>query len=484
MSRTPSPADLDDFRAAQKRHRVSARLRAIPAILAVAVMGIPLSVYLSPVLLALSIVLTDLVNFLVPAPDLGGGVMDRVEHLLDGDPGTIEALAWILVVWLIPGIIGLTLAYLAIRWRLRRIGGDGIGAALGARPARPEDPEERQLVDVVGELSIAAAIAPPRVLLYDEGPANALVYGTHQDRATILVGRSMLTELDREATQGAIAHLIAAAGDGDLGLATDIGAVYVTYGLLTTALSAFVSAKARARLRAAVRALAGRVPADPRDGAGLGAILGLPSDDDVPDKGPSGCLMLLTMGGLIGIGMSLVNLFLAGPLLVFAWRSRVYLADASAVDLTRDPTALARALEGLGDGRGLPGSVWLELLLVVGGRPTPASDPRHGQSLSDTGLATSIDPPTDKRLARLERMGATQPAGDQAATSRPRPQRRFGLGLPWFALVILAPLVLLVGILVVIAAALIVYLVAIAAFVVLIVVAGPLHEILRGIAGR
>ncbi len=447
-------------------------------------MGIPLSVYLSPVLLALAIVVTDLINLIVRMPDLGGGVMDRMNQLLDGDPGAIAAVAWILVFWLIPGVIGLTLAYLTVRSRLRAIGGDGIAAALGARAPKTDDPEERQLVDVVGELSVAASIAPPRVLLYDDGPANALVYGSHPDRATILVGRPLLAELDREATQGAIARLVASASDGDLGLATDIGAVYVTYGLLSTALGAFVSRSARARLRGTLRALRGGTPADPRDGASLGAVLGMPTDDDIPDNGRSGCLTLLTMGGLISIGMSLVNLFLAGPLLVFAWRSRVYLADASAVDLTRNPTALADALRALGDGRGLPGSAWLELLLVVGGSTTPAGDPRHGQSLSDSGMVARLDPSAGARIARLERMGAQRPGQSADATTAGRPQapatRR---GVPLLFVVIIAPLVVIMAVLLTIAAALIVYLVAFAAFVVLLIVAGPIHEILRGLAG-
>ena len=55
-------------------------------------MGIPLGVYLSP-LIALAIVVTDLVNLVVAMPDLGGSVMNLVERLLDGDPGTVQAIA-------------------------------------------------------------------------------------------------------------------------------------------------------------------------------------------------------------------------------------------------------------------------------------------------------------------------------------------------------------------------------------------------------
>ena len=85
----------------------------------------------------------------------------------------------------------------------------------------------------------------------------------------------MLDEIDREATQGVIARLIASASDGDLGLATNVGAVYVTYGLLETALSAFVSASARARLRAGLPPLLGRRGDPARDATdGIAALLG------------------------------------------------------------------------------------------------------------------------------------------------------------------------------------------------------------------
>src|SRR6478672_1565311 len=310
----PRPPDQEDFRAAQRGARWSARLRTIPAAVAAAVMGIPLSVYLSPVILGLVIVLIDLVNLITPTPDLGHPVMSVIENLVDGEPGALQALSWIGFLWLVPDL----------------------AASLGARPPNDQDAEERQLVDVVGELANAAGIEPPRVQVYDSPPANALVYGRDPDHATVLVGRGLLAELDREATQGLVARLTASAGDGDLGLATDVGAVYVTYGLVTTALSAVVSHAARQRLRAGLAGLFGRSGNDAAAGVAVSAFLGLASDDDTPDTTAAGCLTLLTMGGLIGVGVSLINLFLAGPLLVFAWRPRVHLGDATAVDLTRN----------------------------------------------------------------------------------------------------------------------------------------------------
>jgi hypothetical protein len=50
-----APIDRETFDRAQRRNRRDARIRAIPAVLAAAAIGIPLGVYLSPVLIALAI---------------------------------------------------------------------------------------------------------------------------------------------------------------------------------------------------------------------------------------------------------------------------------------------------------------------------------------------------------------------------------------------------------------------------------------------
>jgi hypothetical protein len=192
------------------------------------------------------------------------------------------------------------------------------------------------------------------------------------------------------------------------------------------------------------------------------------------------------MGGLIGVGVSLINLFLSGPLLTFAWRARGYLADATAVDLTRDADGLARALADLGNaGRGVPGTAWLELLLIVDGAGGVGTAAGRVPRLSDTGFVASPAPSTSKRLERLRAMGADTPAPVSRRrlldpTGRPAHHR-----LAIFVLIlILVPLIAVMAVLLVIAVALITYLVAVAAFVILALVAGPIHDLLRGLAGR
>ena len=475
--------DREEFDRAQRRNRRSARLRAIPAGLAAAAMGIPLGVYLSPVLLALAIIVTDLVNFLVPTADVGGAVWTLLDRLIDGDPGTVQAIAWILVIWVVPGVVLLVVAYLLVAWRLRRIGGEGIALALGARPPRPADPEETQLANVATELAIAAGIEPPRVLLYDNGPANAFVFGRDPDHATVVVGRGLLDELDREETQGVVARVIGSAVGGDLGLAVDIAAVYVTYGLMITTLSAVVSPTARARLRAAVGPLVGRGHDPAHAATGVAALLGAvgrrrdarydrrrlshPGHDGWPHRRRRVAHQPVPERTAADVRLALARL---------PGRRDGGRADARC---RRPRSRLDRRLGG--DGRSVPGTAWLELLLVVGGSSggSPAAAlPR----LSDSGLATSLAPPLTKRLGRLRAMGASSvPPSAPSLRERTRGRSRLPIAL---LLIVIIPLIALLAVLLAVAVVLIVYLVAFAAFVVLAIVAGPLHELLRSLAGR
>ena len=168
---------------------------------AAAAMGIPISVYLSPVLLGIVILLTDLINLVVPMPDLGGNVITLFRSTTRGDPSVLQGILWILVVWIVPGVVALAALYVLIRWRLGSVGGDRVVHTMKARPPKPSDAEERELLDIVQEFALAASIAVPRVMFVDRG-TNALIFGRSPDQATIVVGRRMLSDLDREATQG------------------------------------------------------------------------------------------------------------------------------------------------------------------------------------------------------------------------------------------------------------------------------------------
>lgn len=110
----------------------------------------------------------------------------------------------------------------------------------------------------------------------------------------------------------------------------------------------------------------------------------------------------LVMTGFFG---AIVNLFVLGPLLSLAWRQRKYMADATAVRLTRDPDTLSGALEQMTKERGTPIASWAAHMSV-----TDHTGQRGGVF---AGSAVPIFPSTDRRLRALGTLGAhiTRKAG-------------------------------------------------------------------------
>jgi Zn-dependent protease with chaperone function len=298
--------------------------------------------------------------------------------------------------------------------------------AIGARPPAPGDLEERQLVNVVQEMAIAAGIPAPEVRLIDAGVANAAAVGSDVAASYVVVGRRLLDEFDREETEGILAHLIGSIGNGDLRGAAQIHSLlYVLELLIVVVLApfaryprrvawrwltfplrgAFESAGERAeRARTLMALLMEHRKRFGAGGSGDGPVGGLGRDY----FGPVGAILVRVVPPL----MALLALATAatGFLLLFAslpvgllWRSRRYLADATAVQLTRNPTGLARGLRHLGDaGAVIPGGEAVAHLFVVG----PTDERARGSFTEREGLLMSMHPALKRRLARLERMGA------------------------------------------------------------------------------
>jgi heat shock protein HtpX len=102
-----------------------------------------------------------------------------------------------------------------------------------------------------------------------------------------------------------------------------------------------------------------------------------------------------------------VLLFASAPVAML-WRSRRYLADATAVQLTRNPTGLYRALFHLGkSGAIIPGGEAVSHLFIIA--PETRASERNTFSQRE-GLVMGMHPSLAHRLARLVRMGAVPPA--------------------------------------------------------------------------
>lgn len=251
-------------------------------------------------------------------------------------------------------------------------GSDIILSSLGAEKLNLAVPEHRELHNIVSEMALASGAPMPRIfVIYDPAP-NALATGTNDRNAAICVTTGLLTALDREQTQGVIAHEISHICNDDVLLMT-----------LVSILLGGIAVLADFGRRGTYGSRAGR-----RFG-GKNLLLFLP------------LLIVIALSPLI-----------ARLLAMAVSRQREYLADATAAQFTRNPRGLARALEKIRD-EAMPfhkASRGTAQLFFVNPLRRPVNE-RDGK-LADL-LASH--PPIERRIALLYRMaGIARPASSSA----------------------------------------------------------------------
>jgi len=246
-------------------------------------------------------------------------------------------------------------------------GGDTVARRLGAvpLPPHPSDPAELRLRDVLEEMAIASGLPVPRgYVLPDEPGVNAFAAGASPSRAVVVVTRGALEALERDELQGVVAHELSHVLNLDVRLN---GRLLAAVGGLSAL--AFVG-------EVLVRSvLQGR-----RRGAAHVAALLL----------VAGCA--LVVAGTIGR--------VCGELLRFAVvREREFLADAAAVQFTRNPAGLAGALRKAAERGSLlraPGASQVNHFLFANGVA----------GVLETWFATH--PPIEERVRRLQPAGPVQ----------------------------------------------------------------------------
>ena len=399
----PGPVDRIHFLDEQRRYRRATRRFTVLAALAVLITGIPACIVVTPLVFTVVMTIGHIINAISPiSPEtletirgLGRSVSSAIDAIdAGGGVGTFTAaraalmrIALVAGVLVLPGAIAILGLWLAIR---RVFGHVAVGHALeaaGARPPNERDLEERQLRNVVEEMAIAAGVKPPRVLIIQSDAVNAAAMGTEIDDATVLVTRGLLDKLDRDETQAIIGHVIGSVGNGDLGIASIIFSIYQTWGALTILMHApFGRTARRAVWRGFRTALRGRGRTVDRWEAEFVSETFLRGavdfeDPDItrrmnqPGTGLAGkwnafIAMLslpLTLGSyVVQFAVFFSSLALIGPIVAFMWRTRRHLADAMAVQLTRNPDALARALRHLAtETTVVPKGGELSLLFIV-----------------------------------------------------------------------------------------------------------------------
>lgn len=187
----------------------------------------------------------------------------------------------------------------------------GDALVLAASQARPASEESQpQLMNVVRELSLAAGIPMPRVYLIDDSAPNAFATGRNPQHASIAVTNGLLDKLDREELQGVIGHELSHVRNLDIRFALLMGVLVGSIALLADMF-----------LRYTFWFGGGRSRGGDRKGGGLQVII-----------------------LVVAVLLAIVAPIVARLVQLSVSRQREYLADASSVELTRNPRGLEQAL--------------------------------------------------------------------------------------------------------------------------------------------
>jgi heat shock protein HtpX len=238
----------------------------------------------------------------------------------------------------------------------------------------PATPEEQQLVNVVEEMAVASGLPRPRIWIVPDADPNAFATGRDAQGAHIAVTAGLLATLSRDELQAVVAHEMGHVKNLDVRLMTLLAALVGAVALISNGLG---------------RSLRyGRLPG--RSGRG----------GKKNDLGPL-LLVLLVVWILSWLLAPIVTRLLA----LGVSRKREYLADAMAAQFTRNPLALASALEKI-EHADAPttaiksGSAHLCIADPLGG----------GRSVKQGAIAELLGthPPMAIRVARLRAMGYQQ----------------------------------------------------------------------------
>ena len=256
-------------------------------------------------------------------------------------------------------------------WSLSRNGGVKIAEELGGRlvSRSSSDPLERRLINVVDEMAIASGIAAPPVFVLDaEQGINAFAAGASISEGVVAVTRGALEKLDRDELQGVVAHEFSHILNGDMRLNLRL------LGLLNGIL---------------LLTLAGRVMM--RSGRGSSR-----------SAGP------VIIAGIAMVFVGYIGVLCGKIIKAGVSRQREYLADAAAVQFTRNPAGIAGALKKIG---GLGSS-------IEHPKAEEASHMFFGSSARFSALLAT-HPPLGQRIKRIEPGFDESAVGETSTTPSP-----------------------------------------------------------------
>lgn len=206
------------------------------------------------------------------------------------------------------------------KWREYSAGGSAVAESVGGRRVAPNttDLHERRLLNVVEEMAIASGTPVPAVYVLDDEPAiNAFAAGLTTSDAVVAVTRGTLEKLNRDELQGVVGHEFSHILNGDMRLNLRIAATI--FGILVIGL------------------------------AGRGILWSLRHTRiRSRDKNGGGLIVAIVAAGVAMLIIGYVGYFFGRLIQAAVSRQREFLADASAVQFTRNPAGLTGALKKIG----------------------------------------------------------------------------------------------------------------------------------------
>ncbi|WP_231759765.1 M48 family metallopeptidase [Microbulbifer elongatus] len=273
----------------------------------------------------------------------------------------------------ITAIIGL-----ASLFRLRQLsaGGQAIAESLGGRKINisPQNPAEQRALNVVEEMALASGTPVPDVYILEDDAINAFAAGYAQGDAVVGLTRGCIEQLSRDELQGVVAHEFSHIFNGDMRM--NLRIVGLLHGILIIGLLGSWL-------------LRGSYWSSGRDNRGRAALFGIGA-------------------GLVVIGYT--GTFFGNLIKSAVSRQREYLADASAVQFTRNSRGIAGALKKIGQHSG-------------GSRLQAANASEFSHMYFASGLKSSLlglfatHPPLDARISRLDPQWSG--SGDGSPTPTP-----------------------------------------------------------------
>ena len=223
--------------------------------------------------------------------------------------------------WVSLGTLAVVGAASLYKWHEYSGGGRVVAESLGGRHVDPHTTNlhERRLLNVVEEMAIASGTPIPAVYVLDEEPAiNAFAAGLTSSDAVVAVTRGTLEKLTRDELQGVIGHEFSHILNGDMRLNLRIAAI--VFGILVLGL------------------------------AGRGILWSLRGTRirSSRDKNGGGVIVAIAAVGIALLVIGYVGYFFGRLIQAAVSRQREFLADASAVQFTRNPVGMTGALKKIG----------------------------------------------------------------------------------------------------------------------------------------